>query len=100
MHHLDQEISRNQVAMMALDEKVLKDSFARLVDCFVDALPLEDLGTDLFKKYLKPLGDYKNQYFDRFLTILRHCFFKYKMPIQNALGHNCQIFKFEIVIFR
>jgi len=44
MHHLDQEINRNQVAMMALEEMVANDSYARLVDCFVDALPLEDLG--------------------------------------------------------
>lgn len=44
MQHLDQEISRNQMTMIALDEMVAKDSYARLVDAFVDALPLDNLG--------------------------------------------------------
>lgn len=44
MHHLDSEVNRNQISMMALDEMVGKESYARLVDLFVDALPLKDLG--------------------------------------------------------
>lgn len=44
MHHLDSEINRNQLSMMALEELVGKDSYARLVDLFVDALPLKELG--------------------------------------------------------
>lgn len=44
MHHLELEIDRHQISMMALEELVSKDSYARLVDLFVDSLPLEDLG--------------------------------------------------------
>jgi transposase len=44
MHHLEYEIDRNQFSMMALEEMVGKDSYARLVDLFVDALPLDQLG--------------------------------------------------------
>lgn len=44
MEHIEQELDRNQFAMLALEELVAEDSYARLVDVFVDALPLEDLG--------------------------------------------------------
>jgi len=44
MHHLEYELDRNQFAMMALEEMVDQNSYARLVDLFVDALPLEQLG--------------------------------------------------------
>jgi hypothetical protein len=43
MHHLEYEIDRNQFSMMALEEMVGKDSYARLVDLFVNALPLDQL---------------------------------------------------------
>jgi transposase len=44
MHHLDSEIDRNQMSMVALEELVSENSYARLVDVFVEALPLEKLG--------------------------------------------------------
>ena len=44
MHHLEQEFDRHQISMMALEEMVAQDSYARLVDLFVDSLPLQDLG--------------------------------------------------------
>ena len=44
MHHLEYEIDRNQFSMMALAEMVDQNSYARLVDLFVDALPLDQLG--------------------------------------------------------
>lgn len=44
MHHLEYEIDRNQIAMMALEEMVDQNSYARLVDLFVDSLPLDQLG--------------------------------------------------------
>ena len=44
MHHLEQEIDRRQLSMIDLDSMVAQDSYARLVDLFVDALPLEELG--------------------------------------------------------
>lgn len=44
MHHLETEIDRNQFSMIALEEMVHEHSYARLVDLFVDALPLDKLG--------------------------------------------------------
>jgi len=44
MHHLETEIDRGQMSMIALEELVGEDSYARLVDLFVEALPLESLG--------------------------------------------------------
>ena len=39
MHHLETEIDRGQMSMIALEELVGEDSYARLVDLFVEALP-------------------------------------------------------------
>ena len=44
MHHLESEIDREQITMIALEEMVSENSFARLVDLFVEALPMEKLG--------------------------------------------------------
>ena len=44
MHHLETEIDRSQISMIALEEMVHEDSYARLVDLFVEALPLDQLG--------------------------------------------------------
>jgi transposase len=43
MNHI-QGVDRNQISIFALEEIVAKDSWARLIDVFVDALPLENLG--------------------------------------------------------
>jgi transposase len=43
MDHIE-GIDRNQISIFALEEMVAKDSWARLIDVFVDALPLDDLG--------------------------------------------------------
>jgi transposase len=44
MHHLETETDRHQFSMIALEEMVHQDSYARLVDLFVEALPLDKLG--------------------------------------------------------
>jgi hypothetical protein len=44
MNHLETEIDRGQISMIALEEMVHSDSYARLEDLFVDALPLSKLG--------------------------------------------------------
>ena len=43
MDHI-QGIDRNQISIFALEEMVAKASWARLIDIFVDALPLDKLG--------------------------------------------------------
>ena len=44
MHHIDQEIDRFQLSMMDLESMVDQNSYARLVDLFVQSLPLEQFG--------------------------------------------------------
>jgi hypothetical protein len=44
MHHLETAIDRGQISIIALEEMVYSDSYNRLVDLFVDALPLSILG--------------------------------------------------------
>ena len=44
MQHLESEIDRGQISMIALEELVSENSYARLVDLFVEALPMEALG--------------------------------------------------------
>jgi len=39
MHHIDQEIDRFQLSMMDLESMVDQNSYARLVDLFVESLP-------------------------------------------------------------
>ncbi len=45
MHHLDSEIDRHQMSVMALEELVSENSYARLVDLFVEALPVNSTKT-------------------------------------------------------
>ena len=47
MHHLEQELDRNQFTSIALEQLVAKDSWVRVVDLFVDALPMKQLGFQL-----------------------------------------------------
>jgi len=42
--HYQQGSDREQVFMTSLDQLVTDDSFARIVDLFVDAMPIEELG--------------------------------------------------------
>jgi hypothetical protein len=44
MHHFETAIDRGQISIIALEEMVHSGSNARLVDLFVDALPLSNLG--------------------------------------------------------
>jgi transposase len=44
MHHLETEIDHGHISMIALEKMVHSDSYARLVDLFVDALSLNKLG--------------------------------------------------------
>ena len=43
MDHI-QGIDRNQISIFVLEEMVARDSWARIIDVFVDALPLDKLG--------------------------------------------------------
>ena len=63
MHHIDQEIDRFQLSMMDLESMVDQNSYARLVDLFVQSLPLEKSRTLLnlsaqIKAFVVDLKDY------------------------------------------
>ena len=44
MNHKEQQLDRNQFTNIALEQLVAKDSWVRVVDLFVDALPMKQLG--------------------------------------------------------
>ena len=63
MHPIDQEIDRFQLSMMDLESMVDQNSYARLVDLFVQSLPLEKSRTLLnlsaqIKAFVVDLKDY------------------------------------------
>jgi transposase len=47
--HYQQGQDRNQIMMISLDQMVADDSFARIIDLFVDAMPIEELGFEHVK---------------------------------------------------
>ena len=48
MHHI-KGIDRDQIRMISLEQMVEKDSFARVIDAFVEMLNLEELGFSYYK---------------------------------------------------
>ena len=47
--HNQQGQNRDQIMMISLDQMVADDSFARIIDLFVDAMPIEELGFEHVK---------------------------------------------------
>ena len=47
--HYQQGQNRDQIMMISLDQMVADDSFARIIDLFVDAMPIEELGFEHVK---------------------------------------------------
>ena len=44
MNHVEQRLDRNQITSFALEQMVAKESWVRVVDLFVEVLPLSELG--------------------------------------------------------
>ncbi len=93
MHHIDQEIDRFQLSMMDLESMVDQNSYARLVDLFVQSLPLEKSRTLLnlsaqIKAFVVDLKDY----FEREIIQLQY-FFERKQRLKSAVN------RYNILIF-
>lgn len=86
MHHIE-GIDRNQMSFIALEELVDQNSWARLVDVFVDCLPLSKLG---FKKV-----DLKEEGRPPFhpAVLLKLYMYGYKHGIRSSrkLEHACKV---------
>ncbi len=93
MHPIDQEIDRFQLSMMDLESMVDQNSYARLVDLFVQSLPLEKSRTLLnlsaqIKAFVVDLKDY----FEREIIQLQY-FFERKQRLRSTVN------RYNILIF-
>jgi len=81
-----QGFNRNQLQMIAFDEFVKPDSWARVVDLFVDILPLHELG---FKE--TPASEGRPPYHPS--DLLKLYLYGYKNQIRSSrkLAHACQV---------
>ena len=81
-----QGVSRNQLFMMQLDDYVAQDSWARVVDVFVNALPLQKLGfKNTLAKEGRPPFDAKD--------LLKLYLYGYKNGLRSSrkLEHACTV---------
>ena len=93
MHHVDQEIDRFQLSMMDLESMVDQDSYARLVDLFVQSLLLKELRSvlNLSAKIKAFIADLKGCIEEK--RIQSQCFFKRKQRLRSAVN------RYNILIF-
>ena len=86
MHPIDQEIDRFQLSMMDLESMVDQNSYPRLVDLFVEILPLKELRTVLnLSSQIKVFVVDLNDYFEREIMQLQY-FFKRKQRLKSAVN--------------
>ena len=78
---------RNQMQFFALEEMVAQDSWARIIDLFVDILPLKELGfkhTDLRKEGRPP--------YDPSLFLKLYLYgYKHSIRSSRKLEHTCKV---------
>src|SRR5882757_10437448 len=78
---------RNQIQFFALEEMVVPDSWARVIDLFVDILPLQDLGfkhTSLQKEGRPP--------YDPSLLLKLYLYgYKHSIRSSRKLEHCCKV---------
>tara|TARA_B110000259_G_scaffold62083_1_gene73494 strand:+ start:2270 stop:2548 length:279 start_codon:yes stop_codon:yes gene_type:complete len=86
MHHIDQEIDRFQLSMMDLESMVDQNSYARLVDLFVQSLPLEELRTvlNLSSQIKAFVADIKGCFKEKRIQL--QCFFKRKQRLRSIVN--------------
>ena len=93
MHPIDQEIDRFQLSMMDLESMVDQNSYPRLVDLFVEILPLEKLRTllNLSSQIKVFVVDLKGCFKEKQIPL--QCFFKRKQRLRSAVNRcNISIF--------
>ena len=93
MPPIDQEIDRFQLSMMDLESMVDQNYYLRLVDLFVEILPLKELRSvlNLSAKIKAFIADLKGCIEEK--RIQSQCFFKRKQRFRNAVN------RYNILIF-
>lgn len=86
MQHI-QGNDRNQVSMFSLEEIVAADSWARIVDIFVDILPLDALGF----RHVKPNDEGRPPYHPSILLKLYIYGYKHGVRTSRKLEHACKV---------
>ena len=86
MHYLVGE-NRNQIQMIALEQLVAQDSWARVIDLFVDILPIDGFGF----KHVKLQSEGRPPYNPA--TLLKLYLYGYKHSIRSSrkLEHSCKV---------
>lgn len=79
--------NRNQIKMIALEQLVAQDSWARVIDLFVDILPVDGFGF----KHIKFQSEGRPPYNPA--TLLKLYLYGYKHSIRSSrkLGHFCKV---------
>lgn len=79
--------NRNQIQMIALEQSVAPDSWARVIDLFVDILPIGELGF----KHVKLQSEGRPPYNP--VTLLKLYLYGYKYSIRSSrkLEHSCKV---------
>lgn len=79
--------NRNQIQMIALEQLVAPDSWARVIDLFVDILPIDELGF----KHVKLQSEGRPPYNP--VTLLKLYLYGYKHSIRSSrkLEHSCKV---------
>ncbi len=93
MHPIDREIDRFQLSMMDLESMVDQNSYPRLVDLFVEILPLKELRSvlNLSAKIKAFIADLKVFFKEKRIPL--QCFFKRKQRLKSAVN------RYNILIF-
>ena len=93
MHPNDREIDRFQLSMMDLESMVDQNSYPRLVDLFVEILPLKELRSvlNLSAKIKAFIADLKVFFKEKRIPL--QCFFKRKQRLKSAVN------RYNILIF-
>jgi len=86
MDHI-QGIDRNQISFYALEQLVAEDSWPRLVDMFVDALPLDELGFN----HIEVKDEGRPPYHPSVLLKLYMYGYKHGIRTSRKLEHACQV---------
>ncbi len=71
MDHIQGQ-DRNQIVMTSLDQWGLRESFARIIDAFVDALDLSGFGFKYFGEVFKTIANFRKDNAQAFRKVFRH----------------------------
>ena len=79
--------NRNQIQMIALEQLVAPDFWARVIDLFVDILPIDELGF----KHVKLQSEGRPPYNPAALLKLYSYGYKHSIRSSRKLEHSCKV---------